>query len=537
MQCLDGGVPTCRGPMPGASASFQAEQRRWPRRDVRRALIAGLLLLLPAPARATVYVYYSDPGSDWLARPTDPDGLLPFDLGAHVPIDLLEVKLGRWRPDDPVANLFQGRYLPPGKFMRLDLTIAGLVNPPGATRPWEFDPFVYGPNPVYGFVELDMDWDVETGGELDTPQYRYVGNAVRFGGKPAVDPLEDRFALDESAFDGDFETPPFVDRSGEEFHLALLGSVFEPTDVTVVVGDADLLFEAGETWWITAPWFHRAHGYEPFSLASGGHGPGVYEPPCTLSFAHDAGGDTTLISLVFPLTNEGAAEMWDQPAQPPNADPSDQFSVHEALVDLHWSAVFIDAFPTGLPEEAIILEWKDKDPGQYLNPPDWRVSALLGTSYTAAHPTGEYFLWTDVLPDAVRGDMDGDGEASQFDQVLIQGYIDDHDGDDGAMDGRVAISGHPLNFSVLDVDQSGSMDPLDVALVSVPGDLDADDDVDLADLAVMQSCVSGSDLPYDGWECGLADLDTDGDVDAQDWQRISDECTGPGSGGCGLTAR
>jgi hypothetical protein len=321
---------------PGAQVRATAQSRAAVRPAATRsgvltmlALLVGLLTPAPAPAdddppQSTTY---ADAQRDWLARPTDPGGELPFDLETHRPIDIMDVTLGKWRPDDAMADLFDGRFLPPGKFLRLNLTIAGLVNPPGSTRPWYFDPFAYGPHPIYGFVELDMDADVETGGELDAPQYRYVGNAVRFGGKPAIDALEDRFALDASAFDEDFDTPPFVDRSGEEFHLALLGSVFIPSDIVVVAGDADLIFEAGEIWRITAPWFHRAHGFEPFSLATGGQHPGAYEPACTLQFAHDPDTDTTEIALVFPRTNAGAAEMWGQPAEPPNADPSDQFSV------------------------------------------------------------------------------------------------------------------------------------------------------------------------------------------------------------------
>lgn len=469
----------------------------------------------------------TDPTHDWLARPTAPADSLPFDIQTHRPPDIIEIRFGKWRPDDAQLDLFEGRFLPPGKFFRLDLHLLGLMNPPGSTRPWSFDPFAYGPNPAFGFVEIDMDHDVETGGELDAPQYRYVSNAARFAGKPSSDPLEDRLALDNHAFDDDFETPPFIERSGEEFHLALLGNLFDPANIVVLAGDDDWLFETGEIWRITAPWFHRAHGYEPFSLATGGHVPGAYEPPCTLQFAHDADSDKTTISLVFPLRNEAAAEMWGQPVQPPNSDSSDQFSVHEALLDLHWSAEFIDEFPTGLPEEAIILEWKDKDPGAHLDPDDWRLSALLGTSYTAPPTTTEYFVWSDTLPNCRRGDVNGDGDADPGDRNAIQGYIDLHDADDGLVDGRVVLATHPVAFTVFDVDHSGIVDTLDVALVSTPLDLDDDDDVDLADFAAFQACAQDSATPHGGLPCGLSDIDLDGDVDTEDWRRLTISWTGP----------
>lgn len=470
-------------------------------------------------AGANDYARYTDAPQDWLARRTDPNGVLPYDIVAHAPVDLLEIWLARWLPDAPETDLFEGYQHASGQFFRLNVTVAGLMNPPGNTRPWAFDPFAYGPNPMYGFVEVDMDGDPDTGGELDAPEARYVSNAVRFGGKPDDPKLADRFALDADAFDNDFETAPFIERSGEEFHLALLGSVFTASDITVVNGDGDLLFEAGETWRITAPWFHRAHGYETFSLALGGATPGSYEPDCTVQFAHDVPSDTTTISLVFPLTNVGAAAMWDEPVEPPNADPSDQFSTFEALKDLNSSAEFLLIFPTGQPEEEIIRDWAHKDPGQYQDPTDWTVSALLGTSYTVTGDT-ERFIWTDIWPDAIRGDVDGNGLATSSDQLAISNDIALRDADDGIIDGRAPVLGYPAAFSVFDIDDSGVLEPLDEALVSAPGDMDGDSAVGLADLAGFQRCFRGSAVPCTSCECGLADLDTDGDVDIEDWWRL-----------------
>ncbi|UCE61800.1 MAG: hypothetical protein JSU63_08645, partial [Phycisphaerales bacterium] len=147
--------------------------------------------------------------------------------------------------------------------------------------------FRYGDHPVYGFVEIDMDADVWTGGELFAPEYRYLGNVVRFGGNVLHPEFLDRVALDGSAFDDDFLTPPFVERHGEEFHLALIGGQFGAGDIVEVAGDDDGIFEEGETWNIRGPFFHRAHGYELFSFVEGGRYPGEYAPDADLQFRHD----------------------------------------------------------------------------------------------------------------------------------------------------------------------------------------------------------------------------------------------------------
>jgi hypothetical protein len=50
----------------------------------------------------------------------------------------------------------------------------------------------------------------------------------------------------------------------------------------------------------------------------------------------------------------------------------------------------------------------------------------------------------------------------------------------------------------------------------IAGDCDRDGDIDLADLAALQACVSGPALAYAG-DCAKADLDRDGDVDQSDF--------------------
>jgi hypothetical protein len=437
------------------------------------------------------------------------------------------VTIGTWAPTAPAVDLFTGGFIEGGKFMRLDLVLSGLVNPPGAVTPAIFDPYRYGDDPVFGFVEIDIDNSVWTGGELDAPQYRYLGNIARFGGKAAQPEFADRVALDASAFGNGFLTPPYVERHGEEFHLALLDTAIAVADVQVVDGDADGIFEAGETWIVRAPLFHRAHGYEPFSLALGGASAGEYAPLATVRFRHEIATDLTTVSLVFPLTNVGAGLMAGQPPQPLNHNPSDQASVLEALVDLYQSAAFVQMYPTGCPEEDLILDWLGATPTNFLNPAEWKLTVLLGTSYSAPSGEGAFFVWTDVYPNVIRGDVNGDGVANALDRELIQQYIAAHDDEDGTADGSVVIAGFAANFSVFDINHNGVVDGIDVLLVSPPGDADDDSDVDLADWSALQNCFAGGGAAYPEANCALVDLDDDADTDLEDARRLAAALVGP----------
>ena len=253
---------------------------RWPINHPRRAhrnatrrgpgWLCVLVVILAAasarPQRAAAYdppppATYTDPDYDAVARRTDAGGTAPYDANPRHLVDFHSLTLGRWRPENPQVDRFVGDYFPSGRYACVEIVLGGLHNPPGDTDPGHFMPLAYGDNPVYGFVELDVDNDNDTGGEVDAPQYRYPANIARFGGLPEGDAFEHRIAKSADAFDGDFQTMPYVERQGEEFHLALLGGQFDASGVDVVAGDADLKFEAGEIWNITGTWFHRAHGF------------------------------------------------------------------------------------------------------------------------------------------------------------------------------------------------------------------------------------------------------------------------------------
>ncbi len=466
---------------------------------------------------------------DAVPRPTDPGASAPFDPLAHRLPDLIEARIGAWTPDNPRDDLFGGVFeddASDAQFLRFDLRIDGLVNPPGDVDPFRFQPFAYGPHPVYGFVEFDMDRDEDTGGELAAPQYRYLGNIVRFGGNVSEEHLRGRAALDAEAFDGNIATSPLVDRSGEEFHLALLGGEFGPADVVVASGDADRVFEPGEQWRITAAFFHRAHGYEAFSFVSGGNLPGEYMPSVTIQFHHDLSLDETTISLVFPLTQGGAALMRGEPPEPIDFDPSNQASVHEALYDLNFSAQYLDKFPSGDPDEVIINEWADQEPTEFLGPESWEITVLLGSSYSEPQAGGVYFVWSDAYPNVVRGDVDGNDEADEDDVRQIEDFIEAHDASDGTLDGVAVIVGFAEDFSVFDVNHDGFVDGLDLLAGQADGDGDDDDDVDLEDFARLQECFQLETLSAP--HCAASDLNLDGQVDLHDLRLFELRLDGPG---------
>src|SRR5262249_44468710 len=50
---------------------------------------------------------------------------------------------------------------------------------------------------------------------------------------------------------------------------------------------------------------------------------------------------------------------------------------------------------------------------------------------------------------------------------------------------------------------------------SIKGDLDGDGDVDQSDFAILQRCLSGTEVPYNPG-CAASDLDSSNDVDAAD---------------------
>ncbi len=90
--------------------------------------------------------------------------------------------------------------------------------------------------------------------------------------------------------------------------------------------------------------------------------------------------------------------------------------------------------------------------------------------------------------------------------------------------------GHPP----LDFEQDVALGPAQILQVVSPvvvGDMDCDDDIDLDDLAVFHTCVTGPASPGDPVPlpalCTLADFDADGDVDFTDFGVFQLRGSGP----------
>lgn len=455
-------------------------------------LLADLLLGLVsgAPSLGQPLVI-SDRSDDAVIRWTHYGGDGCIDPQIQRLPDLIEVRIGKFAPTVPHADRFEGAWNNSGGYVGLNLVFNGLVNPPGplgldGSAP-VYAPFQYGPNPFFGFIEFDMDADEDTGGELAAPEFRYLGNVARFGGLPTEARFAGRVATDGAAFDGIVTSPPFVDRSGEEFHLAFLGEEIGSIDVEQESPGGDpAVFEAGETWIVEGKLLHRAHGFEDFSLMCF-DAKGKYEASVKIQFKHDSATDTTTVILVYPLTNAAWA-AFDSPSTP--VDPNDgcadgQHSVEEALVDLQFSATIADTATRSLPEFQIIAGWEYKTPTNHLNPASWRISALVGTAYGVAQPDAALFIWTDVVPSPRTGDFNGDSVLDALDANALNDFITTNDGnpaydDDGnGANGSIDWWNYASNFCLFDSDYNGFVSGTDAVIL---GDMDLSQAISLNDI-------------------------------------------------------
>ncbi len=474
-------------------AGFAARVRPW-----NALLILIALVCFSAPIEAQLLSQFVD-GVDAVVRRTDAGNDGPFDTALHALPELLEIRLGEFDPDEPWDDRFDGIWQGSGGFLRCDLVFAGLINPPGPLG-WddenpEYDPYRFGGNPVFGYIEFDVDEDENTGGELSAPDLRYTGNAARFGGLPHASRLAGRVAENAYAFDADVLTPPFVDRSGEEFHLALIGEYVEEIDVRHESpgGDPDV-FEPGETWDIEGEFFHRAHGFEAFEFRCFWN-PGSYEPEVMLRFSHDLMTDETTVSLVYPLRNSSAARHEGPTAPVESADGCDdnQNSILEALQALKFSAINADPSDRLLPEFELIAGWEFNSFGTVLDIERWRVLALVGSAYEVYQADGARFVWTDVYPNPVHGDFDGDAIVNPADLAALNAFIASHDADpmfdsDGQVNGILALVDFATGFCLFDADYDGQVSEADGVL---KGDLDLDLSLDMNDVDdFVQALVS-----------------------------------------------
>lgn len=477
-----------------------------------RGSILGLSALA-ASVHADAGRTFIDAEGDASIRRTDPgvDGPLPT---CDLP-DLLWARVAGWEPADPVADPWTG--VEDGvnpHIVRIDVVFKGLWNPSGSLGldGSLFEPEIFGARPLVGFLDIDIDSDKDTGGELGgAATFRYLANAARFGGRVS-DSLGARAAISGEDFDLDFFSSPQYERSGADFSLVLCGCE-TPLIMDRACGDDDDLFEKGETWVVRGRFFERARGYQDASFVFGGSDFGLYDPPVDLRFEHDEWTDQTTISLVFPLDQAGAAMLTGEPIQPIDSFVGNHVSIVEAVQDL------IDAANGFIPEPARTLteDWDDREVEDAIEVDEWRLTALFGLPYAA--PDEGLYAWSDIGFAAIPGDYNGDKLLTIEDGALFNAYLEAHDGDDGYLDDRVAISNFGPNFSLFDANYDGVVDLADAPRSACRADLTGSSDPGDPRYGVPDGIADAADVFYylDRFGAGsLEDADLTGSSDPLD---------------------
>lgn len=476
------------------------------------AATAGALGMCCAFAVAEPVAVQLDDPQDATLRLTDP-GALGAIPNLTLP-DIRSITLSGWTSPTAASNPFLGWPIEGEKahLFRLVIVLRGLINPPGTLghggSPYLPDQF--GPSPIYGSVEIDVDEDLDTGGDLGgVAANRRLANMGRFGIVPRGS-LGARMARAGSDVDLSFFSTPQYERSGADFALTMCGC-FGVQIAQRIAGDTDSLFEADEAWVVRGRFFQRTGGYQGASFAFGGSGPGLYDPPVDLLFAHDADADQTTITLVYALDQRGASLLTGQVEQAIDFNVGNQTSVEEALEDV---ITAVGSRPLSGPTATLSSRWQGRTASAYLLPTEWRVGALVGAAYTT--PLSTLYAWTDTLGDERLGDLNADGDVDQTDREAFRTALDILDGSpadcDAAANGEVVICTPGQDWSLLDFTGDARVDSADFDMLREPcrGDITGDHHVDFADLAALLATYGGPAT------LAAHDLNDDGAVDFLD---------------------
>jgi hypothetical protein len=466
-----------------------------------------------------------DPAGDAVVRRTDQGNDGPISPAAVLP-DLTRIVIQGWTMTTPGGDPFTGSPVGgPANLMRIDAQFAGMLNPPGplGLSGQPYDPYRFGPSPLYGFIEIDVDNDADTGGQLTgAARLRLLGNVGRFGAR-APGALAGRTAEYAGQRDNDYLSAPFFERSGEDFALSFCGC-FTPS---VEGGDnnGNGVFDPGEVWMVRGRFFPRAAGYAPASPVQGGSAMGQYDPRVLLRWSYSAVADTTTVSVVYPLTPAGAATMFNRPVQGIDIlfddTGANAYSLQEAVQDLITEAQGGYpgwGMPTGL--TAILMQhWAGKVATDYLNPANYHVQGIVGTAYSSQDfDTGALYVWTDVAFGLPQGDLNGNGVADGVDAGLVTQYLavtDGTNGDaDGVVNGSVPVTDLGLNFLIYDVNGDGVVNGDDIDFYSAfcPADWDLNGVVNSTDVSLFLNDWF-SDLINGGMK---SDYDNNGVVNSTD---------------------
>ena len=484
---------------------------------IRRTAILTLVLPALGAPNADAQVgtrVWQDPPGDAAHHPTD-NGLSRSFFDQALP-DLVEVRIRAWDASDPLNDPWTGSAVDPAvaHLFRIDIVFNGLVNPPGGLgfAGSTFEPDKFGARPLFGFLEIDVDADPNTGGELNAvAESRYLATIARFGALPegVTGP---RAARNGDDLDLDFYLGPQIERTGADFAIAMCGC-FESTLVSET-GDADGVMDAGETFVVQGRFFERYQALRDFSGMFGGSDFGLFDPILPLRFSHDIPTDRTTVSLVYALDMTGASMLQGGAVEPWDFSLLNHHSLEEALEDI------IDTANGGggpiFDSRVLTLTqgWTGDTAQQFLDPTLWEVTAHFGTTYTGLGSA--LYVWTDAGFNAKTGDFDSDNSVDSLDTSALTSTIADLDGTtddaDGVINEVVVLPSFARNFDVHDVNYDGRIDDGDVVIhqgLASPGDLNGDGLVDGADLGLLLGAWGSTTN-------AAADLNGDGIVDGAD---------------------
>jgi hypothetical protein len=438
---------------------------------------------------------FTDLHGDAMIRRTDSGNNAPLPVG-YVPLDLLELRLEGWEPFSPQSDPYNGTATNgDAALVRIQVEFDGVVCPPGplALDGSGYNPYQFGDRPFFGYIEIDIDDQKNTGGEfMPLAQNRYLANVARFGLSP-YGSFSERIARSADDIDSNFFTLPDIERTGGEFTLAMCGC-FTPSIVSQN-GDMDFVFDSGETWIVSGRFFERFNAFQSESSLFGGSDFGLFDPIVNLQFKHDIESDTTIVTLVFPITNEGAAQLLGGSTQDIDLSLVNQTSIEEALDDLIGGA----PFATGALHE-LVDNWENRDIEDYRRPRDWYAHAIVGTAPITKDPAA-LFIWTDTGFGEVLGDLNDDDLSDSFDTQLIIDYVDDEDGGlndaDGILDGQVSIIDFGSNFDLRDINGDGVISENDIIVSTCAADLTGDRVLNFFDVSAFLSAYNTSDPTAD----------------------------------------
>lgn len=459
-----------------------------------------VLAVLAASALAdgqTTSMVQDDLG-DACPRVMDPAGSL--SQTATVP-DIIQVSMSTWTTTTPTTNPYSGSPIAwqQAHLIRLDAVFDGLVNPAGPTDGVTIhEPFMFGDNPVYAFIDIDMDGRKDTGGQVGgAATLRYLANVGRFGRVP-YGSIGERAARDGDDIDFNFNTGPQYERSGADFVLIMCGCA---TSVIISeTGNMDGKLDAGETMIVKDRFFARTTGYTGASFVTGGSATWHYDPKVNLRFSHSTTTDQTTVSLVFPLDMAGHQMLSGSPTTPPvNYNVADAFSIEEAFQD---TIDYYELFTPNQPTLTLTDAWEGRDPDEAFNPSEWRITALVGMPYINVTPNGSRFSWTDTAGNEEHADVEGDGLANASDESAVRTFVYAHDGTgadaDGMKDGRFTIASFGLlNFAVEDLDGNGIVEGEDLWAYGHRADFTGEGTLDFFDFLLFQSLFAMQDPKAD----------------------------------------